>query len=437
MDVASGKTKRLMIQMPPRSGKSELVSKYFPAWYLGTHPKKRIILSTYGADFASEWGRKARDVLAEWGPQLYGVQVSEDSSAAYRWDIKGKPGGMNTAGVGGDITGKGAHILIIDDPVKNAQEANSRTMRNAVWEWFRSTAYTRLTPDGRIILVMTRWHHDDLAGRLLKAAREGGEQWEVIKLPAIAQDTDILGRMPGQALWPEYGFTVERYDQIKQMVGSQIWAALYQQEPSPDVGATYKRTYFAHTYRELPKLAYNILSIDSAFKEGVANDYSVIAAWGRTDTDYYVRNVWRDRVDFPGLINAIQQQAALYQPDAIYIEDAASGQSAIQWLRTNTRLPIVAVTPQGSKLSRADAISPIFEAGKVWLPDLAFFPDAGIWLGEWIEEHIAFPKGVHDDQCDTTSQALTKMRQPLYAESVDNVLDRETSPNYMPQDIWG
>src|SRR5690348_3861723 len=202
--VAAGHIRRLMVFMPPRHGKSELVSHYFPAWYLGTRPNRRVILTSYEADFAATWGRKVRDVLAEFGPTLYGVRVRDDSSAANRWDLAEHTGGMVTAGVGGPITGRGADVLIIDDPVKNADDALSATMRERVWEWWRSTAYTRLEPSGAAVLVMTRWHEDDLAGRLLGEMEQGGEHWEVLRLPAIAEEEDdALGRHPGEALWPQ------------------------------------------------------------------------------------------------------------------------------------------------------------------------------------------------------------------------------------------
>ena len=185
-----------MVTLPPRHGKSQLISQYFPAWYLGTFPDRRTILTSYEAGFAAGWGRRARDVLEEFGPEVFEVSVREDSSAADRWDINGHVGGMITAGVGGAITGRGADLLIIDDPVKNSEDAASKTMRDKAWEWYQSTAYTRLEPGGAIILVMTRWNEDDLAGRILKESQTGGEKWEVMNLPAIAEE-GIIGLAAG------------------------------------------------------------------------------------------------------------------------------------------------------------------------------------------------------------------------------------------------
>ena len=244
--IAFGNSKRLMVFLPPRHGKSMLVSHYFPAWYLGMFPDKRVILTAYEADFAATWGRKARDVLNEYGKPFYGIEVNDKSSAANRWDIKGHSGGMITAGVGGPITGKGADILIIDDPVKNAEEANSATYRNKIWEWYKSTAYTRLEPDGSIILIMTRWHEDDLAGRILHQIDEGkGEKWEIINLPAIAEDHDILDRKVGEPLWPRR-YDLKKLLDIKYNTGSYWWSAMYQQRPQPPEGGLLKRSWIKY-----------------------------------------------------------------------------------------------------------------------------------------------------------------------------------------------
>jgi hypothetical protein len=240
--VAIGSVKRLLITMPPRHGKSEFASKYFPAWYLGTFPDRRVILTSYEADFAMTWGRKVRDLLHEFGPAVFGVSVRSDSTAANRWGIEDNTGGMDTAGVGGPITGKGAHLLIIDDPVKNAEEAASETMRNKAWDWYVSTAYTRLEPAGAVILIQTRWHSDDLAGRILAHAAETGERWDVVNLPAMAEEGDVLGRESGEPLWPER-FDLDALERIRATLGGYYFAALYQQRPGPPDGAMFKTAW--------------------------------------------------------------------------------------------------------------------------------------------------------------------------------------------------
>lgn len=411
LDLAARRITRLMVFMPPRHAKSTTVSHYFPAWYLMLHPDHRVMLTSYEADFAASWGRKARDVLSEWGPKLFGVQVRDDSSAADRWDIAGHAGGMVTAGAGGALTGRGADCLIIDDPVKNAEQALSPTYREHLWDWYLSTAYTRVEPGGIIIVTLTRWHEEDLAGKLLTEMANGGEQWEIVRFPALAEETDELGRQPGEALWPERYPVAALEAKRRTMENALWWAALYQQHPTPAKGNLFQRDWFT-VYARLPEdELFIVQAIDSAFKEGVANDYSVIATWAGHRTGYYLLHVWRDRVSFPRLIAAIHREADAWHPDAILIEDAASGQSAIQTLThpddhdTRPVLPIVGITPDGSKVFRATSITPLVEGGQVFVPDHA------PWYPDWLDEHLRFPRGQHDDQVDTTAMALRYLRR--------------------------
>ena len=242
-DALSGRgSKRLIVTVPPRHGKSEFISKWFPAWFAGMYPNKRVMLASYEADFAAGWGRKARAILEEWG-HLFGVQVDPASRAANRWGILGASGGMQTAGAGGPLTGSGADILVVDDPIKNAEEAYSDTIRAKLWDWWLSTAYSRIEPGGVAIVLHTRWHEDDLIGRLIQEMENGGEAWEVINFPAIAEEHDVLGRKPGESLWPA------RYDEsalerIKNTIGPYWWSSLYQQRPSPLEGGMFKREWF-------------------------------------------------------------------------------------------------------------------------------------------------------------------------------------------------
>lgn len=281
--VAAGRIQRLMVQCPPRHGKSMLCSQFFPAWYLGTYPDRRVILTSYEADFAASWGRKARDVLTEHGPELWGVTIRDDSSAANRWDIEGNTGGMQTAGVGGPVTGKGAHLLLIDDPVKNDEQARSPTYRERAWEWYRSTAYTRLEPGGAVVLVMTRWHRDDLAGKILAQAADTGEKWEVVRLPAIAEENDQLGRAPGKPLWPAR-YPLDVLERIRATTEAYWWACLYQQDPAPEGGAEWPETYFGPDiwFDEWPlDLRLRVLALDpSKGKDAKFGDYSAFTMLG-------------------------------------------------------------------------------------------------------------------------------------------------------------
>jgi hypothetical protein len=236
VDAASGKLAEqgyngLIVSEPPRHGKSTHLSHWFPAWYLGSFPSRQVILTSYEADFASSWGRKVRDTLQEHGKREFGVQVRSDSASASRWELT-TGGSMVTAGAGGSITGRGAHLLVIDDPVKNVEEAASPTIRNSVWEWYLTTVRTRLEPGGFQVVIMTRWHPDDLVGRLLRQQSENksGDKFLVVRLPALAEGDDVLGRQAGEALWPERYPTVI-LEGIKETVGQRVWSALYQQDP--------------------------------------------------------------------------------------------------------------------------------------------------------------------------------------------------------------
>jgi predicted phage terminase large subunit-like protein len=228
-DAAAGLLDGLVVSMPPQHGKSELCSKYLPAWYLANFPDRRVILTSYEADFAAQWGRRVRDILEQWG-SAFGVRVSKHSSAVHRWDLDRRDGGMGTAGVGGPITGKGAHLLIVDDPIKNDEVARSAFQRQKQWDWWQSTASTRLRPDGLSIVVQTRWHRDDLAGRLLREAADTGQRWRQLRLPALAEDLDPLRRAPGEPLWPEV-YSQEHLARVRDRLTNYYWRAMYQQDP--------------------------------------------------------------------------------------------------------------------------------------------------------------------------------------------------------------
>lgn len=393
-----------MVFLPPRHGKSEFISRYSTAWILGKFPDTRIILASYEADFAASWGRKSRDLLEGYGPSLFGVEVSSKSSAANRWDIEGHEGGMVTAGVNGPITGKGADIGIIDDPVKNDQEAMSATYQKRTYEWYKSTFRTRLHKGGAIILIMTRWHENDLAGKLLAAQEEDGEKWDVVSLPAIAEEGDALGREPGEPLCPEL-FNTDALTSIKNAVGSFWWAALYQQRPSPAEGGILKRNWWKY-YRQAPEKFDEIIqSWDMSFKDLSTSDYVVGQIWGRKGADKYLLDQVRARLDFPATVQAVRNLSAKWpQARAKLVEDKANGTAVIATLK-NEISGLIAVNPEGGKIVRAQAVSPDIEAGNVYLPDPTIAP----WIHDFVEECAAFPNGAHDDQVDAMSQALHRL----------------------------
>lgn len=388
--------------MPPRHGKSELISRYFPAWYLGTYPDRRIILVSYEAEFAASWGRKTKELLEEYGKDLFGIKLNRLSNSAYRWDVLGHEGGLNATGVGGAITGKGANVLIIDDPVKNDEQANSKTYRDKTYDWFRATAYTRLEPDGAIIVIMTRWHFDDLAGRLLNDP-DSDDKWEVLSFPAIAKENDSLGRDEGVPLW-EYRYPVDKLNKIKSQIGSYWFSALYQQQPIATEYQIFKTEWWRE-YSDLPSGSLLIQSWDTAFKEKEQNDFSVCTTWLLSDKGYYLVDYWRAKVLFPDLQRQVVMQYHKHNPNVVLIEDAASGQSLIQVLQRDTKIPIKPIQAIRDKVTRAHLVTPLIESGKVFLPKNAQF------LADIVNECSEFPYGNHDDIVDSITQALDYLRR--------------------------
>lgn len=392
IDVSLGICKRLIVCMPPRHGKSHIISRYFPAWYLLNNPDKRIILTSYEAGFAQSWGRQVRNIINEFGPQ-YNVSIAKDSNAAHRFNLN-RGGSFNTAGAGGAITGKGADLFIIDDPIKNIEEAQSKVMREKLWEWFTTTAYTRLEPGGSMIIIMTRWHYDDLVGKIL--ANDEDKEWTLLSLPAIDDE--------GVALWPQR-FNAEKLAAIKEQMGTLFFNALYQQRPIANENQIFNPNWWLR-YKpdELPSDMYKIQSWDTAFKDKEQNDYSVCTTWGADNANDYLIDMWRKRVQFPTLLQAVKELAEQFEPHKILIEDKASGQSLIQTLKSETRLPIKAVTPNGDKVTRAHLVTPKLEAGKVWIPERAN------WLDAFITETSEFPMAAHDDVVDSVTQALFHLK---------------------------
>lgn len=403
--VEEGKIKRLMIFLPPRHSKSMTVSETFPSFFIGKNLNRRVILVSYGDSLARKFGRANRNKLEEYGEDIFGINLSKDNSSVTNWGIEWHRGGMISAGIGGPITGEGADLLIIDDPIKNRKEADSKTYRDMVWDEWQNTLYTRLQPDGAVIIILTRWHEDDLVGRLLNPDYGEVEDWDIIRLPAIAEENDLLGREVGEPLWPEYGFDREWAEATKAAVGSQTWASLYQQRPAPEEGNIVNREWWRF-YNKLPKDFDEVIqSWDCSFKETEDGSYVVGQVWGRKGANKYLIDQVRARMDFTKTLRAIRNLSIKY-PEARLklIEDKANGPAIISTLRQEIS-GIVPVNPRGSKEARAAAISPDIEAGNVYLPSPSIAP----WINDYIEEWAAFPNGENDDQVDATSQALDRL----------------------------
>ena len=403
--------------MPPRHGKSEFASNRFPAWYLAKYPDKRVILASYAAEFAATWGRKARTLLNEYGLRFFDAALRHDSKAADAWNIEGHEGGMQTCGVGGPLTGKGADILIIDDPVKNAEEANSEVYRQKTWDWYISTAYTRLEPGGSVILIQTRWHEDDLAGRILNHAKETGEEWTIVNLPALAEPGDALGREPGDPLWPERYDRAE-LDAIHKTVGSYFFSALYQQRPVPPEGGLFKKSWFR--YYTADGDHYRLGSggglvrsdhcrrfgtMDIAYSLKKTADFTVLCVWAVTrNADLLLIDMMRSRLEAPDFARVIKSAYADHDLDYIGIEEML-GTSLITYGIRMDGLTVRKLRADKDKITRSIPAQIRMESGQIYIP--LHHPER-----ETIEhELMSFPFGAHDDIVDCFSYAAADVQR--------------------------
>ena len=410
---------RLMVTMPPQHGKSEMCSKYFPAWLLARHPDWKILLSSYSDDFAATWGGAVRDLI-EANPWC-GIEVRKDARAADRFLLVGHRGQMGTAGVGGLTTGKGAVVFIIDDPVKNSDEANSPIFREKAWQWYLTTCRTRRVkpyPDSPVIpaqlVIMTRWHEDDLGGRIL--ANETG-MWEVINLPALAEEDDPLGRPLNAPLWP----AMHPYDELAEAktLDPYVFSALYQQHPSPKDGGMFAEENFRYWSYSLDGKAYILddhppVSIETchrfqtsdwAISKRTRADYTVISTWDMSKTSPPVLILvdrYRARIETDEHVPAVEAALAKWQPEYMGIEKATYGSALLQ--RCARRgLKVRPMLADRDKVTRAAPAASMVAQHRV------FFPRGVEWVPEWTHECLSFPNGKHDDQVDTLSYAAIEV----------------------------
>lgn len=413
--------KRLMVFMPPRHGKSELVSRRFPAFILGRNPNARIIATSYSGALASSMNRDVQRIIdspsyQELFPETKLIGTHENPIGNYlrnstMFEIVNYEGSYVSAGVGGGITGRGADFAIIDDPIKNRKDAESKTLRDNTFDWFTSTLYTRLEKDACILITLTRWHEDDLAGRLLKQAEENPEadQWHVISYPAIYHE-NIKYKDPtdprenNEALWPAK-YNEKQLRTIKSTIGSYEWSALYEQNPSPPAGSIIMRDWIKY-YRKAPsKFDEIVQSWDFAFDGKDDSSFVVGQVWGRIGADKYLLDQVRDRMNFTQSIRALKNLSAKHpRAKAKFIENKANGPAIISTMKRQIS-GLIPVQPSGTKVERLHAVSPQFEAGNVYVPDPSIAP----WVNDYVEELVSFPNSANDDQVDTTTQALTKL----------------------------
>lgn len=405
--VERGEIKQVMFFLPPRHGKSFTVTETFPSWFIGRNPDRRVIEVSYSDAFAQKFGRSNREKLWECGKAIFDIEVDPGHALSTDWGIHKRHGGMISAGIGGRITGEGADLLIIDDPIKNAEEANSEVYREKIWNEWQATLQTRIQAGGSVIIILTRWHEDDIAGRILNS--EDGKNWTIINLPALAEEDDVLGRDVGEPLWPEQGYDKIWAADKRIKVGPYVWTALYQGRPTPPAGELLKKHWwkFYGTRPTLTDFDEIIQSWDMAFKDSKTSSRVCGQVWGRIKADCFLLDEVCDLMDFPATAKAVVSLSAKW-PQALskYVEDKANGPAIIAALKH--KVPgLIEVPPEGSKVARASAVSGLIEAGNVYLPD-PLEKYSGHITHDFIQECSAFPRGKYADRVDTMSQALSR-----------------------------
>lgn len=431
------KIRRLLVCLPPGHAKSFTCSHHFPAYYLSKFPDHNVVAATHTESFSETWGRKVRNLML--GPEHQTVfphaRIADDSRAAGRWDLI-TGGSYFATGVGGSVTGKRADLVVLDDLLRGVEDANSALIRDNQWNWFGSDLYTRMKPNAIIVFITTRWHLDDLAGRLIAAEQNGGEKWDKLVLPAISLEKDILGRSPGEALWPEQ-YDLKILDNIKAQpaMTSRQWSSLYQQNPVGEDGGLVKRSWFK-PWRQIdpPKLLYTLQSWDTAVSSSDVSAYSACTTWGVFEEPetklpaMILLAATRGRLLYPDLRKLAQRVAFNYlddnvkfpklkpiklQPDQILVEDRSSGSSLIADLM-RAGISVIKVNPNraGSKDARLVLATDILENGRVYIPYAQ--PNFTIpfrWADEFVTELTSFPAASSRDYADSFSQAVDRIKK--------------------------
>lgn len=390
----------LVLSTPPQHGKSMTVTETFPSWYEGKYPDRRCIVACYNDDFAGKFGRRNKTKIDEYGQFIFNISLCKSSDRDI--EITEHGGSIITRGIMSGITGNSGDLIIIDDPVKNRQEADSVTYRERLWEEWQNSIKTRTQAGTKIIIIQTRWHEDDLAGRVIR----NENNVEVVNLPVEAEENDILGRNVGDALCPEIGKDNKWLKEFKASYtdGMRAWNALFQGRPTSEQGNIFKREWWKY-YDSLPEnIPLKVISVDATFKDNADSDFVAIEVWGKLNADFYLIDLLKRRMDFPETLKAIKYMNGKY-PDrhSILIEDKANGPAIIAMLKHEIS-GIIPITPTESKIARANAVTGIVESGNVYLPRYSDFTN------EFVEEHASFPNGVNDDLVDSCTQFLNKYK---------------------------
>ena len=427
-DLAEGKINRLIVNMPPRHTKSEFASYLLPAWMVGREPKLKIIQATHTGELAVRFGRKAKNLIdSDDYSKIFKTTLQEDSKAAGRWETA-QGGEYFAAGVGGAITGRGADLLIIDDP-HSEQDALSPTAMESAYDWYTSGPRQRLQPNGRIVVVMTRWSTKDLTGQLIKAqGEENSDQWEVVELPAILPD--------GNPVWPEF-WTKDELIKTKASIPVNNWNAQYMQSPTAEEGAILKRDWWQDWEgKDPPSCDFIIQSYDTAFLKKESADFSAITTWGVFKDDdgkqnIILLNAFKDRYEFPELRKVAHEEYLYWRPDMVVVEAKASGIPLTAELR-DMGIPVINFTPSrgNDKHARVNSVSPLFETGMVWAPMHQHFAQ------EVVEECASFPFGDYDDYVDSTTQAIMRIKQGGLVRNKDSYQD-EPLPDRSRLEYYG
>lgn len=436
---------RLIISMPPQEGKTDRIRR-FVEWVLRDAADTRVVIASNAETLARRMGRQIRDDITS--HKSLGLRLRRDVSAQAEFQILGRRGGVYAVGIGGSLTGRPCDLMVIDDPIKDRKQADSEVHRQMVWDWWTDVASTRLAPGASVVLVLTRWHADDLAGRLVAA--EDGARWKVLNIPAEADhdpakgEQDLLGREVGEFMASARGRTLVQWAAIKVQAGSRTWNALYQGRPSPAEGGILKRGWW-QSYdvpmwlerddgtRVVTHYDEILTSWDMAFKDTDSSDFVVGQVWMRRGADGYLLDQVRGRMDFVETCRQFRVLAARWPQAFHLVEDKANGTAVINSLRRIPSRGIIPEEPHGSKEARASAIAPLVEAGNVWLPS----PELAPWVGDLIDEAASFPTGQHDDQVDALSQALNRLvLAPLLAGQIvtdqDVLEELEDHAGYIP-----